>query len=177
MDVTQRTAHTADLTRAELRVIRALLDTAFDGGFGDDDWDHTLGGVHALVHQGGDLVAHGSVIQRRVLHGGRSYRVGYVEGVAVRADQRRRGLGGLVMAPLERVIEGAYAFGALSASEKGAPLYRARGWRPWGGRIEALAPDGVVPLPEEEGTTYVLGAQVPIAASPLTFDWRDGDVL
>ncbi|MBX7469612.1 MULTISPECIES: GNAT family N-acetyltransferase [unclassified Streptomyces] len=177
MDVTQRTAHTADLTPAELHVIRALLDTAFDGGFSDDDWDHTLGGVHALVHQGGDLVAHGSVVQRRVLHAGRSYRVGYVEGVAVRADQRRRGLGGLVMAPLERVIEGAYAFGALSASEQGAPLYRARGWRAWGGRIEALAPDGVVPLPEEEGTTYVLGPQVPSAASPLTFDWRDGDVL
>lgn len=177
MEATQRTLHTAELTSTELAGIRALLDTAFEGGFSDDDWDHTLGGVHALVHCDGDLVAHGAVVQRRVLHAGRSYRIGYVEGVAVRADHRRRGLGGLVMAPLERVVEGAYAFGALSASAKGAPLYRARGWQVWGGRIEVLAPDGVVPLPDEEGTTYVMGPQVPSTTSPLTFDWRDGDVL
>ncbi|MFF3978922.1 GNAT family N-acetyltransferase [Streptomyces sp. NPDC001828] len=177
MDVTQRTLHTAELTAAELDGIRALLDAAFEGGFSDDDWDHTLGGVHALVHHGPDLVAHGSVVQRRVLHAGRSYRVGYVEGVAVRADLRRHGLGGLVMAPLEQAVEAAYAFGALSASAKGAPLYRARGWRVWGGRIEVLAPHGVVPLPEEEGTTYVWGRQVPCVEGALTFDWRDGDVL
>lgn len=184
MDVTQRIVHTCEqrmvhtyeLSPAELAGIRALLDTAFDGNFSDDDWDHGLGGLHALVHHGGELVAHGSVVMRRVLHAGRSYRIGYVEAVAVRADLRRRGLGGLVMAALERVIDGAYAFGALSASEKGAPLYRARGWQVWGGRIEVLGPDGVTPLPDEEGSTYGWG-QLPGIDAPLTFDWRDGDVL
>ncbi|MFF4186403.1 GNAT family N-acetyltransferase [Streptomyces sp. NPDC001691] len=176
MDVRQRTVHTSGLGPAGLAGIRGLLDAAFDGDFSDEDWDHGLGGMHALVHRGGELVAHGSVVMRRVLHDGRSYRIGYVEGVAVRADLRRRGLGGLVMASLERVIEGAYAFGALAASETGAPLYRARGWRLWDGRIEVLGPAGVVRLPEEEGTTYVWG-QAPPATAPLTFDWRDGDVL
>ncbi|WP_406173738.1 GNAT family N-acetyltransferase [Streptomyces sp. NBC_00996] len=174
-----RTAHTADLTSAELRAARDLLDDAFDGDFSDEDWEHGLGGIHVLVHDERGLAAHGSVIQRRVLHRGRSLRVGYVEAVGVRADARRTGLGGRVMAELERIVEGAYGLGALSASEQGAALYTARGWQVWPGRICVLGPDGVVRLPEEEGTTFVR----PTSAGPLdpahelVFDWRDGDVL
>jgi aminoglycoside 2'-N-acetyltransferase I len=175
-----RTVHTADLAPAELRTVRTLLDDAFAGNFSDEDWDHGLGGIHALVHDERGLAAHGSVIQRRVLHQGRSLRVGYVEAVGVRADARRTGLGGRVMAALERIVDGAYALGALSASEQGAPLYTARGWQRWPGRVCALAPDGVVRLPGEEGTTFVR----PVApggsldpAHELVFDWRDGDVL
>ncbi|MFF1705177.1 GNAT family N-acetyltransferase [Streptomyces sp. NPDC058252] len=174
-----RTAHTADLTPAELRAARTLLDDAFDGGFSDEDWDHGLGGIHVLVHDERGLAAHGSVIQRRVLHRGRSLRVGYVEAVGVRADARRTGLGGRVMAEVERIVEGAYPLGALSASEEGAALYAARGWQLWPGRICALGPDGIVRLPEEEGTTYLRPASAgPVdPAYELVFDWRDGDVL
>ncbi|MFF1659360.1 GNAT family N-acetyltransferase [Streptomyces sp. NPDC058251] len=174
-----RTAHTADLTPAELRAARTLLDDAFDGGFSDEDWDHGLGGIHVLVHDERGLAAHGSVIQRRVLHRGRSLRVGYVEAVGVRADARRTGLGGRVMAEVERIVEGAYPLGALSASEEGAALYAARGWQLWPGRICALGPDGIVRLPEEEGTTYLRPASAgPLdPAYELVFDWRDGDVL
>ncbi|MFJ9031120.1 GNAT family N-acetyltransferase [Streptomyces sp. NPDC102274] len=186
MTETLRTVHTFELSPAELAEIRALLDAAFEGDFADEDWDHGLGGVHAVVRDSdGTLLAHGSVVQRRVLHDGRSYRVGYVEAVAVRADRRRRGLGGRVMAALERVIDGAYAAGALSASDDGALLYRARGWQPWPHRIEALGPGGVVRLPDEEGSTYLrpaAGRTLPGPAAPggdaaLIFDWRDGDVL
>ncbi|WP_406399417.1 GNAT family N-acetyltransferase [Streptomyces sp. NBC_00879] len=180
MSETLRTAHTFELSSAELLQIRTLLTDAFHGNFSDDDWDHGLGGVHALVHEDGELVAHGSVIQRRVIHRGRSLRIGYVEAVAVRADRRRRGLGGLVMEMLERVIDGAYGFGALSASDDGAELYRARGWRLWRGRIEALGPSGVVHLPDEEDTTYLRPAAarpLPDPSAALLFDWRDGDVL
>ncbi|AVZ75471.1 aminoglycoside 2'-N-acetyltransferase [Streptomyces lunaelactis] len=175
-----RTAHTFELSTAELLDIRGLLTRAFHGDFGDQDWDHSLGGVHALVYEDGVLVAHGSVIQRRVIHTRRSLRVGYVEAVAVRPDRRRRGLGGLVMDTLERVIDGAYEFGALSASDDGAELYRARGWQVWEGRIEALGPDGVVHLPDEEGSTYLRPAvnrPLPEPSGALIFDWRDGDVL
>ncbi|MFD4548981.1 GNAT family N-acetyltransferase [Streptomyces sp. NPDC058467] len=174
-----RTAHTAALTPAELRAARTLLDDAFDGGFSDEDWDHGLGGIHVLVHDERGLAAHGSVIQRRVLHRGRSLRVGYVEAVGVRADARRTGLGGRVMAEVERIVEGAYPLGALSASEEGAALYAARGWQLWPGRICALGPDGIVRLPEEEGTTYLRPASAgPLdPAYDLVFDWRDGDVL
>jgi len=174
-----RTAHTADLTPAELRAVRALLDDAFGGDFGDEDWEHGLGGVHALVRDERGLSAHGSVIQRRVGHRGRWLRVGYVEAVGVRADVRRRGLGGQVMAALERVVDASYDLGALSASEDGAALYTARGWQLWAGRVCALGPHGIVRLPDEEGSLFVR----PAAAGPLdpahelVFDWRDGDIL
>ncbi|MGW6566837.1 GNAT family N-acetyltransferase [Streptomyces sp. NPDC054975] len=175
-----RVAPTHELGVQRLRAVREMLDAAFEGDFSDEDWDHALGGVHAWIEDERGVAAHGSVIMRRVLHDGRSYRVGYVEGVGVRDDRRRQGLGGLVMAELERVIDGAYAFGALSASDDGAALYTARGWRPWEGRIEALGPEGVVHLPEEEGSTYVRpagGRALPAPAAALVFDWRDGDVL
>ncbi|MFD5034490.1 GNAT family N-acetyltransferase [Streptomyces sp. NPDC058220] len=175
------TAHTFELGAAVLAEIRALLDQVFEGGFSDQDWDHGLGGVHAFVRDpDGSLVAHGSVIQRRVLHDGRSYRIGYVEAVGVRADRRRQGVGGRVMAALERVIDGAYDAGALSASDEGAPLYRARGWQLWPGGIEALSPGGVVRLPDEDDCTYLrpaAGRALPGPGGPLVFDWRDGDVL
>ncbi|KOU15449.1 GNAT family N-acetyltransferase [Streptomyces sp. WM6368] len=179
MDV--RVAHTSELTGGELREVRALLDAAFDGDFADEDFEHALGGMHALVRDpAGGLVAHGSVVMRRVVHRGRALRTGYVEAVAVRADARRRGLGGQVMARLEQVVAGAYVLGALSASEDGAALYLGRGWQVWGGRIGALSPDGPVPLPEDEGSTYVWappGEVLPDPAGRLDFDWRDGDVL
>ncbi|OKK06700.1 aminoglycoside 2'-N-acetyltransferase [Streptomyces sp. CB03234] len=176
-----RMAHTYELAPAALAAIRAMLNAAFDGGFTDQDWDHGLGGVHAYVEDEHGIAAHGSVIMRRVAHAGRSYRVGYVEAVAVRADRRRQGLGGRVMTALEEVVDGAYAFGALSASDDGAELYRARGWQLWNGRVEAYGPDGVVHLPDEEDSTYLrpaAGRPLPAAdAGALLFDWRDGDVL
>ncbi len=131
MTIRVRTAHTADLAPGELDAVRALLDTAFDGDFCDEDWDHGLGGMHTLVHDALGLAAHGAVVMRRVRHRGRWLRAGYVENVAVRADARRTGLGGRVMGELERVVDRAYDFGALSASEDGARLYTARGWRLW----------------------------------------------
>ncbi|MEV0777066.1 GNAT family N-acetyltransferase [Streptomyces sp. NPDC050433] len=176
-----RTAHTFELDPATLGEVRDLLDDAFDGNFSEEDWTHGLGGVHVLVRDGaGALVAHGSVIQRRLTHAGLSYRVGYVEAVAVRADRRRDGLGGRVLEVLERVIGRAYDVGALSASDAGARLYLSRGWHLWPGRVEVLSPDGVVRLPEEEGTTFlwpVPDRELPSADAALTFDWRDGDVM
>ncbi|MET8657017.1 MULTISPECIES: GNAT family N-acetyltransferase [Streptomyces] len=176
-----RVAHTHELTPVERGRIRELLDTAFDGDFDDEDWEHSLGGIHVLLCEpDGRPTAHGSVVQRRVLHAGRSYRVGYVEAVAVRAGHRRRGLGRRVMAGLERVIDTAYDFGALSASAEGAALYASSGWQVWPGGLAALGPAGPVPLPEEEGTTYVrpaAGLPLPAPAHPLAFDWRGGDLL
>ncbi|MBV7671167.1 GNAT family N-acetyltransferase [Streptomyces halstedii] len=178
-------AHTHQMDPAVLTEIRAFLDTAFEGDFSDEDWEHTLGGVHAYVTGDAGILAHGSVVQRRVRYAGRSYRTGYVEGVAVRAGRRREGLGGQVMAALEGVLDGAYDLGALSASASGAPLYRARGWWAWPGRIAAQGPDGTVPLPHEEGSAYLRGTgggPLPFPAGSaetgtLQFDWRDGDVL
>ncbi|GHI04754.1 aminoglycoside 2'-N-acetyltransferase [Streptomyces cellostaticus] len=180
MTLPLHTAHTADLDPADLRAARALLDEAFDGDFSDQDWDHSLGGMHVLVHDGAGLAAHGSVVMRRIRHRRRWLRTGYVEAVAVRAEARRTGLGGRVMAALEGIIDRAYDLGALSASEDGALLYTARGWQRWGGRVCALSPDGIIHLPEEEGGVHVRPACAGQPLDPgheLVFDWRDGDVV
>lgn len=170
---------TADLTGAERAEIRALLDLAFDGEFGDEDWDHALGGVHFLVSEDGMLVAHGAVVQRRLLHEGRSLRCGYVEAVAVHPGRRRRGLGSVVMAAAERVIDGGYQLGALSTSDDGRELYLARGWTPWRGATAVLAPSGVTRTEEDDDSTFVRevpGGPALRHTGTLICDWRDGDV-
>jgi len=171
-----RLAHTADLDAATLAEARALLVQAFEGDFSDHDWEHALGGIHALAYQDGDLVGHASVVQRRLLHGGRALRCGYVEGVGVRAGARRRGHAGALMEALERVIRRGYELGALGATDMAAPFYAARGWLPWRGPTSALSPSGVIPTPEEDGSIYVLPAGAPLDLDgELTCDWRDGD--
>jgi aminoglycoside 2'-N-acetyltransferase I len=170
-------SHTADLDAATLRAARTLLDDVFEGDLDDDDWEHALGGMHALAWDGGELIGHASVVQRRLLHGGRALRADYVEGVGVRGDRQRTGVGAALMAPLERVIRGAYDLGGLGATDEAIPFYEARGWRRWEGRARALTPDGLVPTPDEEGWIYVLEAAVPLdLGGELVADWRDGDV-
>src|SRR5215472_5061569 len=54
------------------------MNAAFDG-VSDDTFDNVLGGVHALVFEDGELIGHASVVQRRLLHGGRALRTGYID--------------------------------------------------------------------------------------------------
>ena len=176
-------AHTSQLDPATLRTAWLLVREAFltdrvggvPGEFTAQDWEHALGGMHALVHERGELLAHGSVVPRRFQHRGRAWRVGYVEAVGVAVAARRRGHGSAVMAALEEVVRTSYEFGALSATDDGAPLYRARGWVPWQGPVQALTPTGPVRTPEEDGSVHVLPLGAPLdVTAELTCDWRDG---
>ncbi|MEV7380952.1 GNAT family N-acetyltransferase [Streptomyces lydicus] len=172
-----RLLHTADLDPATRTAARALLHDVFDD-MTAEDWEHALGGLHALVHEDGELVGHASVVQRRLLHRGRALRCGYVEGVGVRADRRGRGHGAALMGALEPVIRGGYDLGALGASDEAATFYAARGWQLWRGPSWTFTPNGTRRTAEEDGCLYVL----PTPAAPLdldadlTCDWRDGDV-
>ena len=170
------TAHTADAGAATLAAARALLYDVFDD-MTEHDWEHSLGGVHAFAWNGDVLVGHASVVQRRLLHGGRALRAGYVEGVGVRADHRRRGHATAMMDALERVVRGAYDLGALGATDEAAAFYAGRGWTPWQGPTSALTPAGITRTADEDGAVYVLPGAVPLdLAGELTCDWRDGDV-
>jgi aminoglycoside 2'-N-acetyltransferase I len=171
-----RTAHTSSLDAAALREIRSFLEDAFDGAFDEHDWDHTLGGVHAIAYEEGAVVAHASVVQRRLLHAGRALRTGYVEGVAVRADRRRQCFGRMVMERVEDVIRGAYELGALSAADDAGRLYRSLGWRAWQGETWVLGPAGPERTPDDDDATYVLPLDAALdLAGDLACDWRDGD--
>ncbi|MFN2464240.1 MAG: GNAT family N-acetyltransferase [Candidatus Dormibacteria bacterium] len=168
-------AHSAELDAASLRAVRELLESSFDE-VTEHDWDHALGGMHALAWNGSELIGHGSIIQRRLLYGGRALRAGYVEGVGVRPDSRRRGIGGAVMAELERFAGSAYNLGALGSSDDGLGLYLSRGWQSWRGRLAVLSPGGIVDTPDELGAVLVLPGAKPLDLDgELICDWREGD--
>lgn len=171
-----RVAHTAELGADELNAARALLDAVFED-MTDDDWDHALGGVHVMVWEGAELIGHASLVQRRLLHGGRALRAGYVEGVGVRAHRRRRGHGSAMMEALEMVARRAYDVAALGATDEAALFYASRGWRLWSGPSSAVTPTGIQRTEEDDGCIYVLPLSAPLDLSgELTCDWRDGDV-
>ena len=173
-------AHTADVADHDLVAARALMEDAFgelpeDERFGDQDWEHALGGQHVLVHDGAQLVGHGALVMRRLMHRGRALRCGYVEAVATAASHRRRGVGSAVMAELER-LAAAYDLLALGATDDGIHLYESRGWQRWRGRLYASTLDGRVRTDDGEGYLFVWpGNAVVDLDGDLTCDWRDGD--
>lgn len=177
---TARLVHTSDLdaeTREDAR--RMLVDAFADSevGFTDVDWEHALGGMHALICVRGALVAHGAVVQRRLIHRGVALRCGYLEAVAVREDWRGQGLAMAVMDGLEQVLRGAYQLGALSASEAGRHIYGTRGWQPWQGMTSVLTPSGVVATPDDDESVFVLPVTADLdTTGEITCDFRDGDV-
>jgi aminoglycoside 2'-N-acetyltransferase I len=174
---TARLVHTADLESEARQRAYDMVNDAFAGEWTDSDWDHTLGGMHALIWHRGAIIAHGAVVQRRMLYRGAALRCGYVEAVAVREDWRGQGLGIAILDACEQVIRGGYQLGALSSSDRGRRLYTTRGWLPWCGPTSVLAPTGLKRTPDDDGTVFVLPVGISLdTTAALTCDWRDGDV-
>jgi aminoglycoside 2'-N-acetyltransferase I len=179
---TARLIHTADLDGEKREDARRMVIEAFeDGFFTDADWEHSLGGMHALICHHGSLIAHGAVVQRRMIYRGTALRCGYLEAVAVREDWRGQGLAMAIMDGLEQVLRGAYQLGALSSSDAGRHLYASRGWLPWRGPSSVLAPTGLTRTPDDDHTLFVLPVDLPPGteldtSDEITCDWRPGDV-
>ena len=174
---TARLVHTADLESEARQRAYEMVNDAFAGEFTDTDWDHALGGMHALVWHRGAIIAHGAVVQRRLVYRGAPLRCGYVEAVAVRQDWRGQGLAIAILDACEQVIRGGYQLGALSSSDRGRRLYTLRGWLPWRGPTSVLAPTGTTRTPDDDGSVFVLPVGIDLDASAaLACDWRDGDV-
>jgi aminoglycoside 2'-N-acetyltransferase I len=174
-----RRAATAELAPEELAALRRLVSGAFEGRFDEHDWDHTLGGVHVLAVEDDGVAAHGAVVGRTLVAGGRALRTGYVEGVATRGDRRGRGLATLVLREIGRVIEEAYELGAL-ADGTGIPgFYQRLGWELWQGPTWVATPQGRERTAEDDGGVLVLRTpatgELDVTGS-LTCDWRAGDV-
>lgn len=168
--------HTAEFDTLVLARARELLFVVFDD-MAEDDWQHSLGGVHTVVWHDEAVVGHASVVQRRLMHRDVPLRTGYVEGVGVHPTFQRRGVGAEMMAELESIIDKAYEIGALGASDAALEFYRHRGWVRWQGRSFALTPNGVVRTPDEDDGIFVWpsGRDIDITGD-LMCDWRDGDV-
>ena len=167
---------TTALSPAGLASLRALLDEAFGGDFGDDDWAHTLGGQHVLVTSSGTLAAHAAVVPRTLWVGDTAFRCGYVEGVATLPSHRRGGLGSLATRRAADLVRAAYDLGALST---GSPsFYERLGWERWRG--ETYVRDGarVLRTPDEDDGVMVLRhgpSAVADLAAPIACEARRGD--
>lgn len=122
---------TAEAPVSLLKQIRRLLDEAFAGGFSDDDWEHTLGGWHAVVMESDTPLAHAAVGARMLEVDGQPFLTGYVEGVATVPDRHGEGFGSLAMSEVMRVLRGEFVLGALSTSRHG--FYERLGWERWRG--------------------------------------------
>lgn len=143
----------------------------------EDDWEHALGGMHAVARIGDSVVGHAAVIQRRLMHRGVALRAGYVEAVAVDPAYQRQGIGAALMAPLERIIGAAYDLGALGATDEAVPFYVGRGWQAWRGPSSGLTPNGVVRTADDDGAIYVWHGRADLDLDgELICDWRGGDV-
>lgn len=171
-----RRDRTEDLDPTELALARALMDAAFSGDFDDEDWRHSIGGVHVRGLAGGHLVAHASVVQRSLWCGDTHYRTGYVEAVAVAPADQRRGYGAAVMREVEQIIRDRYELGALSTSAAAQRLYSRLGWQTWLGPSYVQTATGRVPTPDDDGGIMVLPVAGLDISGPITCGWREGDV-
>jgi aminoglycoside 2'-N-acetyltransferase I len=175
-----RLAPTADLTPGELRAIRSLCDAAWADQpepFADEDWSHALGGVHAVLEDDGELIAHGAVVPRTLRCGGIDLPSGYVEAVATLPRRQGSGFGSAVMRALTAHVDETFALGALST---GVPAFYERlGWRLWAGPTSVLVDGDARATPEEDGAVMVrfTPSSPPLDPSlPISCDWRPGDV-
>lgn len=167
---------TATLPASLRDASRRLMGAAFDD-FTDDDWTHALGGWHALVADGSEVVAHAAVVPRVLLVEGREVRAGYVEAVAVLPALQGIGLGSGVMAAINKIVRAHFELGALSTGEW--HFYERLGWERWQGPAFVRHPDGRLErVPDEDDAVMVLrfGALAGVRLdAPIACDDRPGD--
>lgn len=171
-----RVLSTAEVSDAELAAGRRLMDAAFDD-FTDHDWAHALGGWHAIISRGDDVVAHAAVVPRLIGVGTREFRAGYVEAVAVRPDLQGTGIGSRVMAAINDVLRARFELGVLSTGEW--HFYERLGWERWQGPAFVRGRDGSLTRAEDEDDGVMVlrcAASATIdPTAPIACDERDGD--
>jgi aminoglycoside 2'-N-acetyltransferase I len=167
---------TADASDELLTELRSFLVEAFAGDFAPEDWEHALGGRHAVATEDGVVVAHAAVVPRRLAVSDTELRTGYVEAVATAAGRRGRGLGARVMTAIGAVVRAEFEMGALSTGRHG--FYARLGWERWRGPTFARHGAEVVRTAQDDDGVMVLrfgpSASVDLRAS-LTCDGRPGD--
>ncbi len=172
---------TAELSAGETNAIRELLFAAFgpdeEEGFTEDDWEHSIGGVHFLLELDGRVAAHASVVKRELHVGGRPLRTGYVEAVATAESRQGTGLGTLVMRDVGAYIRDTFELGALGTGSH--HFYERLGWQTWRGPSSVRVAPGARRTPDDDGYIMVLATPsspgLDLSAS-ISCEWRPGDV-
>jgi aminoglycoside 2'-N-acetyltransferase I len=177
---TIRRLRTDALDPALERRVRALLDAAFRGGeegdFTEDDWKHSIRGLHFLLEDDGDLVGHASVVERSLEVAGRPLRTGYVEAVAIAPDRQRQGLGTRLMRDVNAWIAEGFELGGLGTGS--VSFYERLGWQRWQGPTGIRTEAGFERTPDDDGYILVLltPSSPPLSlGDPISCEWRPGD--
>jgi aminoglycoside 2'-N-acetyltransferase I len=176
-----RRLHTSELTAGEVAAIKELMRLAFEGdehgGFSEEDWQHSIGGMHFLLDVDDALVAHASVVARELHIGDVPIRTGYVEAVATKPAQQGEGYGSAVMLEVDSYIGDNFALGALGTGSQG--FYERLGWQIWRGPSGVRTAMGVQRTPDEDGYILILPTRTSPALdldASITCEWRPGDV-
>ena len=156
--------------------VRRLLDGAFEAEFSDDDWDHTLGGLHVVILEDNNVVAHAAAVERMIEVGGRPFRTGYVEGVGTLPGRENEGLGSLAVARVTDEVRHRFEMGALSTDRHS--FYERLEWERWRGPSYVRDGSKTIRTEEEDDGLMVLrfgpSADV-VLTSSLTCEARRGD--
>jgi aminoglycoside 2'-N-acetyltransferase I len=171
-----RVARTEELDDRTLSALHELLETAFDE-FGDENWEHAIGGAHFLLEDAGAILSHACVVPRLLETRERTWRTGFVEAVATRPDVEGRGHGTTVMRAAGVHINEAYELGSLSTGEN--EFYERLGWQTWRGDTGVRTDRGTDMTPWEKGCVMVLLTNASAAldlTGAITCEWRPGDV-
>lgn len=175
-----RRLRTEELTTDQVRSLRDLVEDAFrdDGeGFTDEDWVHSVGGIHVVLELEHGIAAHAAVVERLLHVGVRPVRTGYVEAVATAPTARGRGYGSRVMHEAASVIRTRYELGALSTASPA--FYERLGWLRWFGPTFVRTAEARVRTEDDDGGILVLPtpSSPPLdRTGPISCEWRDGDV-
>jgi aminoglycoside 2'-N-acetyltransferase I len=168
---------TDSLGAAGERELRELLDLAYAGDFAPEDWEHAVGGLHALIRDARGLVSHAAIVPRTIVCDERAMRAGYIEAVATRPDQRRRGYATRLLAKLGEIIARDYEIGVLST---GLPeVYGPLGWERWRGNSYVQTPNERVRSADDDvGIMVLRTSRTPVldCGGTIVADWRSGDV-
>lgn len=173
---------TADAPPGVLDAARHVCDLAFagdpDGEFGDDDWEHALGGWHAVVvDDDRSVLTHASVVPRTLHVAGTPFATGYVEGVATRPGHEGEGHGSTAMIEIGQIIRRDFELGALGTGR--FSFYERMGWERWQGPTLVRHPDGHEErTPDDDGYVLVLrfGPTAEVdRRRPIACEARSGD--
>ncbi len=167
---------TGEAPDGRLAEIRALVECAFDGHFDAYDWEHALGGDHVVDVVEGVVVAHGSVVRRRLRVADCWYEAGYVEAVATDPSYQGRGHGTRVMSAITELVHAGCELGALSTGSPG--FYRRLGWESWTGPSYVLDGDVARRTTAEDAGILVLRTAASSTldrTAPITCEARPGD--
>lgn len=171
-------ASTSELSGPELAALRDCLDEAFEQDFTEQDWEHTVGGWHAITWDGSKVIAHVAVVPRTLRSAGCTLHTGYVEGMATRKAYRRQGYASVLMRAANAHIVANYEFGALSDGTDIEGFYQQLGWQGWDGPTFVDTPRGPRRTADEDGSVLVLITdRTPKLdlGGPISCDWRSGD--